>query len=321
MPRIDDTILHCSIYLYVSEDDAKAGTPWGGSGFLVGVPFTTDKDSYHIYAVTASHVIETDATVIRFNARTGIQTIPYVSRDWVSHRSGDDIAVALTDLNPDPSDYRYKFEFIYAAENLCVTKTLQDEIALGPGDDVFMIGRFVGRDERQSNIPLTRFGHIAGPKNEPINQGPERRNFIQDSFLVEVHSLPGFSGSPVFVSIPSERIPKGRKDEYSYPKQIYLLGVDWGTLDENKFPGMSGVVPAWKLLELLYDDKEVVQMRKEREKELAERSEVSHGRIHANTEETRQTLAKKVRDRIDIPIPDKGQFDNDLSKTIRKRKD
>lgn len=326
MPRIDDTILHCAIYLYISVADAKAGICAGGSGFFVGVPFTVGGESYHIYAVTAAHVIEgrdgcAPAPVVRLNTQDGnTRTISYRVSDWKLHPAGDDVAVVLTDL--EPGNYSDKFEYIYGTQRLCITKTLQEEIVLGAGDDIFMIGRFTGRNERQSNIPLVRFGHIAGPKDEPINQGGERtkrKNFIQDSFLVEVHSLPGFSGSPVFVSIPPERVPRKLKDEYSYPKQIYLLGIDWGFIDENNFPGVSGVVPAWKLLELL-NDQTVVQMRKEREKELASRPREPHGHLHSRVE-TQQTLAKNKRDRIDIPVPGKSQFEHDLTKAIRKRKD
>jgi hypothetical protein len=37
MPRFDDRILDCSIFLYHTEKDAKAGARNGGSGFLAVV--------------------------------------------------------------------------------------------------------------------------------------------------------------------------------------------------------------------------------------------------------------------------------------------
>ncbi len=52
---------------------------------------------------------------------------------------------------------------------------------------------------------------------------------------------------------------------YQHRPREYFLGVDWGHLDEKDPPGMAGVVPAWKLLELL-STREVIQMRLEIER-------------------------------------------------------
>jgi hypothetical protein len=72
------------------------------------------------------------------------------------------------------------------------------------GDEVFMIGRFMARDESGLNAPIARFGHLASSGVEIIKQ--DRGGFPQESFLVEVHSISGFSGSPIFVRIPTNRV-------------------------------------------------------------------------------------------------------------------
>ena len=319
MPRInEDEILKCAVYLYSSESDAKAGEASGGSGFLIGIPYTTNSQNYHIYAVTAAHVIDAKFTMVRLNTRDGnTRTITYKQGNWVLHPSGDDVAIALLDLGSG----EYAYEYIHGTPDLFITKELQTIINLGPGDEVFMVGRFIGRDEKQSNIPVVRFGHLSSLREEFIEV---ERGTKQESFLVEIHSISGFSGSPVFVSIPQERLPTEMQDRYNFPTQTYLLGIDWGHLDGDQFspeksiiPGMAGVVPAWKLRELL-DDDQVIQMRKEREKKLATKSRV---RLDVRRSRTQRTLAKNKEDRIDIPVPTKGRFESDLTKAIRKRKD
>jgi hypothetical protein len=96
----------------------------------------------------------------------------------------------------------------------------------------------------------------------------------QESFGVEMRSLSGYSGSTVFVywtfnSGHLERAPY-RPFHRSF---LGLLGVDWGHIDfplpvhtrtgdehpdrlfVKSHTSMSGVVPAWKLRELLNADR------------------------------------------------------------------
>ncbi len=311
----DDTLLQCAVYLFASEGDARAGENSGGSGFLVGVPWEaeTSVQNQHVYAVTAAHVIEHGNPIIRLNTRNDATTsIALHKGNWICHPKGDDIAITRLELDGDI----YRYEFIHGTPAICMTEQLAKIVGLGPGDALFMIGRFMGRDKEPLNSPILRFGHLAGLKTEVVSEGERRHDYMQESFLVEVHSISGFSGSPVIVVIPANRIPDELKDEYSYPDQYYLLGVDWGHLDETTFPGMAGVVPAWKLLDLLNAD-EVVQMRRERESKVAGKR---HPRLDDRSR-TQQTLAKNKRDRIDIPIPDKSQFERDLTKAVRRKRD
>ena len=82
-----------------------------------------------------------------------------------------------------------------------------------------MIGRFVHKDGKLSNRPVARFGNIS--QMPPKNQ-------IGGKILIEVRSLGGFSGSPVFVyfkpnsTIESESVQRNQ-DTYMLPM---LLGVN-----------------------------------------------------------------------------------------------
>ncbi len=282
MPRIPDPYLDCVLYLYGAEADAEDGVRTGGSGFLVGVPSeglseTLGSEIMFLYAVTNKHVADTNS-VIRMNTKQGLKTImPIDERAWVHHPDGDDISACV--ISFDPNEYRFR----YIDRKEFITKNIIDSMQIGPGDDVFTVGRFVNHEGQQRNLPTVRFGNISQMPIEPIVQNT---GFNQESFLVEIKSIGGYSGSPVFVQIP---IFSNRQIENWMPSTMFsfntqpifgglmshgpwLLGVDWGhindwspVLNENGKPtnanpkqaqvklntGMAAVVPAWKLAQLL----------------------------------------------------------------------
>jgi hypothetical protein len=282
MPRIDDQILDCVIYLYPSEASARVGELAGGTGFLVGVP-SQHEGRVFIYAVTNSHVIrEAGSPVIRFNAMHGDAAIlPLVNESWYHHPDGDDIAVVhIGGLNESILKYRCIPTILFA------TKETIEKYDIGPGDDVFMVGRFIGHDGRQRNLPSVRFGNISMMPHENV-QHP--RQYGVESFLVETRSLGGYSGSPVFVHIPQG---SGRpKDSGSIVLREslgpWLLGIDWGHVPifekvkerdrQTDTPegyavqsnsGQMAVAPAWKLQEILNDPR-FVNARKDEDAKIA----------------------------------------------------
>lgn len=289
MPRIDDELLDCVIYLYRSVSDAQTGARAGGSGFVAGIPYA-DHDLLHGYAVTNSHTIErfgADSTVvIRLNRNDGgVDTITTLASEWVPHADGDDLAVCPID---DPQKI---YSVLALPSTVFVTKERLDEMLIGIGDDVFMVGRFVDHEGTQRNVPTARFGNIAQMPGEPIWQ--KERGHDQISYLVEMRSTLGFSGSPVFLYSPavvpaSVRIGKSSLRAFNVPQLSgrylgpYLLGVDWGHFPVrgklkdssgativDAIPemdsSMAGVVPAWHLLDLL-NERQFVEQRKKEEK-------------------------------------------------------
>lgn len=291
MPRIPENFLNCSIYIYQSRIDALDGCQLGGSGFLVGVMFQTPPPRYHVYAVTNKHVVQKGGRFIRLNRKDGgteiIETEP---TDWIQHPDGDDLVVA-------PVIFK-------AAEIKCFfidsSRFLQQryERSALPGDDVFMIGRFLTHDGKQRNTPTVRFGNIAMTPLEKIHNA--EFGIDQESFLIECRSMSGYSGSPVFIyteSAPSEshltRFSGGAGPlRLSIP---FLLGVDWCHLTSREIvreredgnpveqgwyvkssTGMAGVIPAWRLADIL--KLEELDMRR-RKCEEANRREVNRSDI------------------------------------------
>jgi hypothetical protein len=147
---------------------------------------------------------------------------------------------------------------------------------IGLGDETFMVGRFVNHEGIQRNSPSLRWGHISMLPSEPVYHPSNPRN-EQESFLVEVYSLPGYSGSPVFVRpFSSPKLKLGYSIEELSAQDCahaqsgpWLLGVDWGYIGSHLqalHTGMAGVVPAWRLLDLLNSDHLVEQRRAEQER-------------------------------------------------------
>jgi hypothetical protein len=109
---------------------------------------------------------------------------------------------------------------------------------------------------------------------------------MQDSFICEVKSIGGYSGSPVFLALDpaNSRIGNRRR-----PDATYLLGIDWAHLQnwecaqddrgrelpDIRFPtntGMMAVVPAWKLRELLMAPDLKAEREADEERELRRRN-------------------------------------------------
>ena len=144
MPRIPDNLLHCVVYLYPSEAAAEDGERTGGSGFLVGVhiPFEQPPKGFLICVVTNKHVIDGGSMVVRINTHDGLHDIIALDgRHWFLHPDGDDIAVCPIGLN----HLHHKFRFI--AYNQFATREILEMFDVGLGDEVFIPGRFIGRDD------------------------------------------------------------------------------------------------------------------------------------------------------------------------------
>jgi hypothetical protein len=204
MPRIDDRFLDCSIYLYKSEEDARQGKSVGGSGFLAATPgfgpnwLLSGKcpkdDFHHCYAVTNRHVIEHGSTVVRLNrddraSKERTLVIPLRRSEWI--RDDDhDIAVA-------PIDFKKGVKYLFVSTERFLTQDVAVEFDVGIGDDVFMVGRFIDHEGRQQNNPSVRWGHVAMMPTAVADQDAPTKK--EESFIIEIHTISGYSGSPVFV--------------------------------------------------------------------------------------------------------------------------
>jgi hypothetical protein len=247
--------------MYTTVEDAESGVRFGGSGFVVGYPWSGDTNRHHIYFVTNLHVASV-APVARVN-RTAGGFMAVSITDWHYHPAGDDIAVAAF----EEDDGLYEIAFL--SPKMFVSQQVVDEYDVGPGDDVFMVSRFINQQGTQRNTPIVRQGSIAMMPGEPVKDG---RGLFVEAYLVDMQSIAGHSGSPVFWHIAQMgHDPTGKRRGKPYRDQ-WLLGIDSGhsairteLFDENmeslkprRFAylnsGIAVVIPAWRLLQLLEMD-------------------------------------------------------------------
>jgi hypothetical protein len=283
MPRIPPQVFYSTFYLYRSREDAEEGSKFGGTGFFVGYPTGDDRAPMLLYAVTNWHVaVRGGASVIRVNKiGGGVDILEFDPADWEFIPGGPDIAVIPHTLLRIRESVH---EIVSLHLNMFLTEIDVPKLNIGPGEDIFMIGRFVDHDGAASNVPSARFGNISVmPQPIPQPTGAKDRK----SFILDVHSRTGYSGSPVFVY----RTFGGDLTTYDLTLEsvnlfgsltakpeshfIKLLGIHWGQFPEQweiKFKkktiigevsshadpryieGMSGMtlaIPAWTLREFL----------------------------------------------------------------------
>ncbi len=352
MPRIQDTWTGIAVYIYDSLDAAREGDRFGGSGFIVTHPLGERSDWLAAYVVTNNHVVKdprrpwSTTPVIRLNRKDGMtECIPTREDQWKCHDHGDDVAVFSLETEWDA----LSVASVDVAQFVTPELILAEDI--GIGDDTVMVGRFINHEGKQKNAPSVRFGNIAMMHGERIES--EQLGIAQESFLVETRSLPGYSGSAVLIYSPcatndmSERrfgrkiaLPRlGINDpdfdftirQFTAAKGPYLLGIDWchihrqamvlnrdGREIQEKWyveenAGMAGVVPAWKIAEVLQYD-EFVEARQQKTKELKASAHNSGVSLDSADRPATQVTPKGV----EIPIPTQEQFLDDLTKASRR---
>jgi hypothetical protein len=274
MPAIPSEALDSVIYLYPDAESAASGERAGGCGFVVGIASEHSGLTF-AYVVTNSHVIrEGKSPVVRVNTRDGkFQIINAENQHWIIHPDGDDIAIL-------PINFEYESIKVKGiGQEFFATKEKIEQFKVGPGDEVFIPGRFVFHEGKECNRPAVRFGHISVL---PYERVPTERGLLQEAFLIECSSIPGNSGSPVFLlTAPFTRVVRPMpppmllgilEGHMSYFKPIVdrttgrAADSNWGVETDT---GLSTVIPAWKLRELLYSE-EPVTIRARMERQIAD---------------------------------------------------
>lgn len=266
------SVLDAVVFVYRTQEEAAEGRKAGGTGFLVAVPSIRRPDAlHHMYVVTNFHVARGEPRTLRVNTRDGGVELVTV-HDWVSPPRGPDVAVAPVAL---PSRHSVK---ALRSDSWLLTQEESSRFEIDAGDDVFMVGRFVDYEGVQSNQPSLRFGHIS-MKEASITQ--TATGYSGPSFVVDMHSRSGYSGSPVFVYRTAGSIFAPKNSIVTGGDFIKLLGIHWGQFPERwelsgratpaedadpveaglivdgqyvkGLSGMTCVVPAWDILGTLAD--------------------------------------------------------------------
>jgi hypothetical protein len=208
-----------------------------------------------------------------------------------------------------------------------LNETVIREEKIGTGDEVFMTGLFVHLAGKGRNIPIVRTGNLAMLPTERV---PTALGDM-DAYLIEARSIGGLSGSPVFVR-ETINLKTGDDEFLSGLGPIYLLGVIHGhwdippdakndirVVDETGSVnmGVAIVTPASKLLDVINQD-ELMEARRQAAEDRKRRQ--VKPTMDLALPKTQRSLAPEKEDRIDIPVPTRQQFTEDLAKVTRRKK-
>jgi hypothetical protein len=256
MGRIAAKFLDCVVYIYPDKQAADSDERVGGSGFIVARQVV---GGFQTFIITNRHVIkDVPNPVIRLNRRGGgLELFPTNLQRWTHHPEGDDISAIQIDVSAEDHDQAW----------IGLWSFVNPEIVsrfLGLGSDVAMLGRYSGIDGKLRNSPTARFGSIAS--SELITERNAMGN-SQETFVVDCHSVPGYSGSPVIAYLPTTAASERAVENSGLGP--WLLGIDWMHFDDhepvrNKVgikssdglyvkanSGLAGVIPAWRILGLI----------------------------------------------------------------------
>jgi hypothetical protein len=265
--RVPDVIPECVAFLCVERENRLY---YGGTAFYVAVRWEQKPMEGGVgYIVTARHNIERAFDTyghlkMRVNLASGkadLIDLPPLSQ-WL-HMDGDASDVAALRMGLDD-----RFDLTPIANTMWATRDVIDTERVGIGEEIVVTGLFTKHYGSQQNLPICRSGVIAAMPTDPLVDRESGDPYL--AYLIELRSLGGLSGSPVFIRLDPYR---------AYNKHLhtryYLLGLIRGHWDTPlagpvTFGGEAGevnmgiaiVTPTTELCRILYEEDEVQVRRK-----------------------------------------------------------
>lgn len=291
MPKLADNLTRSVFYLYAL--DGKTGSPaaLGGTGFFVARQSVALPYTWHVFAVSNVHVaIRAAASILRVNTRDGASRfIPYEPTDWVQSATDDLAIIDVTDqLGFSIETGLWTDDISWVDEIHFVPEPFRSPYGIGIGDNTIMLGMFANHSEGSRNAPIGRFGNVAALPDE-ANPARLHKNdrFARPSYLNDMRSRTGFSGSPVWVwRTPQDDMNSHKQAQGILPRLsatersfLALIGVHRGQFSDKvpicvtgtgashaaEIPSsMTVVVPAWEITKLM-NHKELMRNMTERD--------------------------------------------------------
>lgn len=263
MPRIPQKVINGVFYLYWSREDALAGRNPGGTGFIVkyeGENWNREVLGNHFYGVTNWHVACRGCSTIRLNTIDGgTDIIELDPSEWHFLPGKCDVAVVPLSLNGQIHDVASVSTHQFVA-NPGTGSRRYVNAHIGVGDDVFMVGLFVDHGGVAKNVPSARFGNVSMLAN-PQATIKQPTGHHGESYVIDMHSRTGFSGSPVYAyrtfgsdltdtrgvrfdelqidqfrnlaNLANEHFPSHLSGYIRAPQMFALLGIHWGQFPER----------------------------------------------------------------------------------------
>jgi hypothetical protein len=310
--QVHDDFINCVAFVGTPTDGGFAAN---GTAFILRVPY--EGWAFH-YFVTCRHVVmptlskrdltpNNDPIWIRINKERGPPAqIKTIRSEWIRHSDKNvDVCVYQFDTRKHDPEHQLQISSLNI-ENIIFTEKAKEVFGLCLGDELFIVGCFVGRVGEKNNIPIVRTASLAAKPTEPVWGGSPSR----PAYLVETRSMGGTSGSPVFLHLTPNRVqgnaPKGlSKDEAGYIAPYLLIGMmqgmhsgqyayDFVSDDDDEFvvpkdadfnAGIGITIPIDQIMEVINRD-DFVEARQRTIEEINRRSghhDTSAGRLLIST--------------------------------------
>jgi hypothetical protein len=280
--RVPDEVRKCVVYFArkVQGPDNSIVTAYVGTGFFVTYPAEVQGMSFS-YLVTAKHVVkalEGHPYVVRANSKTGgVIEISGSNAAWISDDQDPLLDVAVIPwLSPPEVDFMGIPMGIFATEEVV---RMHD---IGVGSEIFFTGLFEAHPGADKNRPIVRMGNLAMFPQE-IVKTKDWGNM--EAYLVDIRSIGGLSGCPVFVRVPQREI-NGTWTPGAY--HFFFLGLmhghwdiavgsmlDYSTDAMGKHSllnmGVAIVVPSYKVAKVI-NRRDIAEGREQTNKRIREQN-------------------------------------------------
>ncbi|HWU27391.1 MAG TPA: hypothetical protein VN154_13415 [Rhizomicrobium sp.] len=239
--RIDETAPKTVVFLGIKNptgDFIPMGTAFLGLYKFEDVAFP--------FAITARHIVDDiqgDQVWVRYNEKSGLANATSIPKGamWLAEDPAADLAIIpLGKLDPKVMDQQ-----LIDLNPATWHKRTERMGKPGLGDEVATIGLYSSHYGQLKNIPVTRIGHVAMLPGEPVLTD---KGYVH-AYLVEVKSIAGLSGSPVFLNYPDLRRAENKTVEMLTAPAMLPLGLMLGyhvvetSQDQISVPQFQGEDP------------------------------------------------------------------------------
>lgn len=213
--RVEDRIRKS--VLFIGIEGPHGFVPWGTGALCM----TSVSDSAFQWVVTAAHVFNSLGENREFSVRVnlasgGAKTIKIDAHSIIGYESLA-LDVCIFPVSLDQTIYDITHTPLDRKSHIEEREKLWSP---GPGDEVCVVGLYTSHYGLEKNIPIVRIGHVAAMPEEPVSTS---RGYVE-GYIVEVHSIAGLSGSPVWANVPTVRM----RDDTLQATNIriyHLLGI------------------------------------------------------------------------------------------------
>jgi hypothetical protein len=262
---------------------------YAGTGFVVAVPGAHGNS--HLYLVTAKHVaqkMECCPIIMGFNYRDGSKALLEADNvHWYLHPTeASAVDAAVTPFAPAQLDL---LDLEPVPEHLLASSERMRKASIGVGDEITAISMFTRFSYEDRHLPIVRTGSLA---MLPTVHIPVKNFEPMEAYIAEIE---GLSGSPIWVR-PTAYFNAAQKDggeekpsvSFNGDTDMTFLGLLHGQWEvskrameghnvqyaENMISGMSIIVPAHKILEVI-NQPELATMRKRNDETISQKRESS----------------------------------------------